>query len=87
MVSAAGIAEGLRALGAGGTPPRLLIVDDGWQQTDVDPAYRQIGGQLPRQQPPLVRSPALCMRVPTAVITPPWPGMTGGVGKCTCLLS
>ncbi|KAL4419946.1 hypothetical protein ABPG75_007044 [Micractinium tetrahymenae] len=45
MVSAAGIAEGLRTLGAGGTPPRLLIIDDGWQQTDVDPAYRQIAVQ------------------------------------------
>ncbi|KAL4420352.1 hypothetical protein ABPG77_006159 [Micractinium sp. CCAP 211/92] len=45
MVSAAGIAEGLCMLGAGGTPPRLLIIDDGWQQTDVDPPYRQIAAQ------------------------------------------
>ena len=44
MVSAAGIAQGLKSLAAGGTPPRLLIIDDGWQQTDVDPRYRQAGG-------------------------------------------
>ena len=43
MVSAAGIAQGLKSLAAGGTPPRLLIIDDGWQQTDVDPRYRQAG--------------------------------------------
>lgn len=50
MVSAAGIAEGLGMLGAGGTPPRLLIIDDGWQQTDVDPPYRQIGTELRGEQ-------------------------------------
>ncbi len=44
MVSAAGIAEGLRTLAAGGVRPRLLIIDDGWQQTDVDEQYRQMGG-------------------------------------------
>jgi hypothetical protein len=43
MVSAAGIAQGIKSLAAGGTPPRLLIIDDGWQQTDVDPRYRQAG--------------------------------------------
>jgi raffinose synthase len=43
MVSAAGIAEGLRSLSAGGVPPRLLIVDDGWQCTDVDEQYRALG--------------------------------------------
>ncbi|KAI7843001.1 hypothetical protein COHA_003334 [Chlorella ohadii] len=45
MVSAAGIAEGLKSLQAGGTPPRLLIIDDGWQVTDVDSPYRQIAAQ------------------------------------------
>ncbi|KAI3436643.1 hypothetical protein D9Q98_006059 [Chlorella vulgaris] len=40
-VSAAGIQEGLRSLAEGGAPPKLCIIDDGWQQTDVDPLYRQ----------------------------------------------
>lgn len=30
-VSAKGVAEGLKSLCDGGTPPRLLIIDDGWQ--------------------------------------------------------
>ncbi|PRW33710.1 raffinose synthase isoform B [Chlorella sorokiniana] len=45
MVSAAGIAEGLKSLQSGGTPPRLLIIDDGWQVTEVDSPYRQIAAQ------------------------------------------
>ena len=43
-VSAAGIQAGLKSLVAGGAPPKLLIIDDGWQQTDVDEKYRQAGG-------------------------------------------
>lgn len=35
-----GINEGLTALREGGTPPRFLIIDDGWQCTDVDPSLR-----------------------------------------------
>ena len=35
MVSASGISEGLRSLGAGGVPPRLLIIDDGESLEDV----------------------------------------------------
>lgn len=27
----------------GGVPPRLLIIDDGWQQTEVDAPYRAMG--------------------------------------------
>lgn len=30
-VSAKGVAEGLKSLCDGGTPPKLLIIDDGWQ--------------------------------------------------------
>lgn len=44
-VSAAGIQEGLRSLAEGGAPPKLCIIDDGWQQTDVDPLYRQAGAK------------------------------------------
>ena len=35
-----GINEGLTALHTGGTPPRFVIIDDGWQCTDVDPNLR-----------------------------------------------
>jgi hypothetical protein len=37
---ATGVNQGLAALNAGGTPPRFLIIDDGWQCTDVDPGLR-----------------------------------------------
>ena len=43
-VSAAGIQAGLKSLAEGGCAPRLLIIDDGWQQTDVDPECRQATG-------------------------------------------
>ncbi|KAI3811709.1 hypothetical protein L1987_21438 [Smallanthus sonchifolius] len=31
-VTAEGVEEGLKSLSSGGTPPRFLIIDDGWQQ-------------------------------------------------------
>ncbi|KAG2451611.1 hypothetical protein HYH02_003392 [Chlamydomonas schloesseri] len=40
-VSARGLSEGLAALEAGGVSPQLLIIDDGWQMTDVDPPMRK----------------------------------------------
>ncbi|KIY97157.1 hypothetical protein MNEG_10808 [Monoraphidium neglectum] len=40
-VSARGLAEGLASLHSGGVYPRLLIIDDGWQLTDVDAGYSQ----------------------------------------------
>ena len=44
QVSASGLQAGLRSLAAGGAPPKLLIIDDGWQRTDVDEEYRPAGG-------------------------------------------
>lgn len=38
-MSARGLVEGLESLADGGVTPQLLIIDDGWQLTDVDPAY------------------------------------------------
>jgi len=35
-LAAAGIVEGLEALKEAGAPPQLLIIDDGWQLTEVD---------------------------------------------------
>lgn len=39
-VSASGIQEGLKSFTDGGVCPKFLIIDDGWQQTDVDEPYR-----------------------------------------------
>ena len=36
-VSAAGIFTGVQSLQKGQTPPKFVIIDDGWQQTDLDP--------------------------------------------------
>lgn len=33
-VTAEGVKEGLESLSEGGTPPRFLIIDDGWQQIE-----------------------------------------------------
>ncbi|KAK7396251.1 hypothetical protein VNO78_17123 [Psophocarpus tetragonolobus] len=33
-VTAEGVEEGLKSLSKGGTPPRFLIIDDGWQQIE-----------------------------------------------------
>ena len=41
MTRHAGLHEGLKALSDGGTPPKLLIIDDGWQCTDVDVPLRK----------------------------------------------
>ncbi|GLI71623.1 hypothetical protein VaNZ11_016892 [Volvox africanus] len=40
-VSARGLAQGLSSLEDGGISPQLLIIDDGWQMTDVDPPMRK----------------------------------------------
>ena len=37
----AGLHEGLGSLVSAGVPPRFLIIDDGWQCTDVDRRFRQ----------------------------------------------
>ncbi|XP_006489932.2 probable galactinol--sucrose galactosyltransferase 2 [Citrus sinensis] len=36
-VTAEGVDEGLKSLSAGGTPPKFLIIDDGWQQIENKP--------------------------------------------------
>ena len=40
--SLAGIAHGLDALREGGVAPKLLIIDDGWQSTQLDEPLRPI---------------------------------------------
>ena len=39
--SGAGLHQGLATLCRAGVPPKLLIVDDGWQMTDVDRKFRE----------------------------------------------
>jgi len=41
-VSASGVAAGLAALQACGTPARLLIIDDGWQTVACDAEFRRL---------------------------------------------
>ncbi|KAL5547775.1 hypothetical protein UlMin_003006, partial [Ulmus minor] len=36
-VTQEGVETGLESLAAGGTPPRFVIIDDGWQSVEVDP--------------------------------------------------
>lgn len=45
-VSAQGLMEGVRSLSAGGAPPKMVIIDDGWQSTDLDARFK--GWQDPR---------------------------------------
>ena len=42
LASSAGIAQGLEALRKGGVAPKLLIIDDGWQSTQLDEHLRPI---------------------------------------------
>lgn len=37
----AGLHEGMKTLSDGGVPPKFLIIDDGWQCTDVDVPLRK----------------------------------------------
>ena len=37
----AGLHQGLQALNDGGIHPKLLIIDDGWQSTDLDSELRE----------------------------------------------
>jgi raffinose synthase len=45
-VSAASIMLGLKSFKQGGVQPKFLIIDDGWQQTDVDTPYRNGNGGI-----------------------------------------
>uniref|UniRef100_A0ACD5UC52 Uncharacterized protein n=1 Tax=Avena sativa TaxID=4498 RepID=A0ACD5UC52_AVESA len=46
-VNPVGIEEGLQSLRGGGTPPRFLIIDDGWQETVNE--FKEAGGALPEK--------------------------------------
>jgi hypothetical protein len=46
-ISAEGVKLGVAALVAGGTPPKGIIIDDGWQITNVDRLYRREKEEYP----------------------------------------
>ena len=35
------MSDAVASLTAGGAPPRWVVIDDGWQQTEVDAPFRQ----------------------------------------------
>ena len=39
-MSASGLTDAVQSLSSGGAPPRWVVIDDGWQCTDVDAPYR-----------------------------------------------
>ena len=49
-VSASGLSEAVQSLSSGGTPPRWVVIDDGWQCTEVDEPYRNIPTEQLKQQ-------------------------------------
>lgn len=49
-VSATGLADAVQSLTSGGTPPRWVVIDDGWQCTEVDEPYRDIPTEQLKQQ-------------------------------------
>lgn len=40
-VSASGVVAGVKSLAAGGTPPKWVVIDDGWQCTDIDADFKK----------------------------------------------
>ncbi|KAL4423584.1 hypothetical protein ABPG77_004624 [Micractinium sp. CCAP 211/92] len=49
-VSATGLSEAVQSLSSGGTPPRWVVIDDGWQCTEVDEPYGNIPTEQLKQQ-------------------------------------
>jgi hypothetical protein len=49
-VSASGLADAVQSLSSGGVPPRWVVIDDGWQCTEVDEPYRNIPTEQLKQQ-------------------------------------
>ena len=57
-VSASGLHSGVASLAAGGAPPRTVIIDDGWQSTDLDPAFRRPPPPPPPPQAAMLSGPS-----------------------------
>lgn len=69
VTAPAGVEEGLKALQAGGMLPRFVIIDDGWQCTDVDE----------RLQPLKTPEDAARIQAEIDVRKTPRPMLSGGV--------
>lgn len=54
-VTPEGVEAGLESLAAGGTPPKFVILDDGWQSVGGDPQEENEGDQSEKKQQPLLR--------------------------------
>lgn len=54
-VTQEGVEAGLESLSAGGTPPKFVIIDDGWQSVGGDPQDEKEGEQSEKQPEPLLR--------------------------------
>lgn len=54
-VTQEGVEGGLESLAAGGTPPKFVIIDDGWQSVGGDPQDENDGDQIEKKQQPLLR--------------------------------
>nr|UAD82042.1 raffinose synthase 2 [Trebouxia lynnae] len=59
QVSAKGIMDGLKSLRDGGVPPKLLVIDDGWQLTEVDEPYRQAAATARMAAANALKKPAI----------------------------
>ncbi len=49
-MSASGLSDAVQSLASGGTPPRWVVIDDGWQCTEVDEPYRNIPTEQLKQK-------------------------------------
>ena len=67
----AGLHEGVKSLVDGGAPPGFLIIDDGWQCTDVDEPLRQVWSLIFFKYAAGSMREAMC---------------AGVVGNCGCVL-
>ncbi|XXG52161.1 hypothetical protein AAC387_Pa03g0545 [Persea americana] len=54
-VTQEGVEAGLQSLTAGGTPPKFIIIDDGWQSVGSDPQPEKADGEPEAEQKPLLR--------------------------------
>lgn len=54
-VTQEGVESGLQTLAAGGTPPKFVIIDDGWQSVGIDPQPEKADGEPEAEQKPLMR--------------------------------
>ncbi|KAL0042463.1 hypothetical protein WJX79_000575 [Trebouxia sp. C0005] len=72
-VSAKGIIDGLRSLKDAGVSPKLLVIDDGWQLTEVDEPYRKAAAAARVAQARAIQTSAVVEGI-TGGPDEPWEG-------------